>query len=150
MEHKLQFTTQQISHYLNDLFNMHNGLKTIGIAMLWIAGQLFDPVLYKEVIISICILPAIDYLTGIIAAKKNGEATSSKGFYRSVVKVVTYGLVLAASRLVEAPVPELGILDNLAIKMITVTEIWSIIENFDKLGYVKSKQLKDIIRGVKK
>jgi len=147
---KLSFTVNKSLHYMNELINLNHGVKLLGIASLWLASQLFDPGLYKEVIISIIALPTIDYLTGIIGAHKKGEKVQSRGFYGSIVKVATYALVLGACRLSEYPVPELSVLDNIAIKAIAVTEIWSIVENFDKMGYVKNKKLKELIRGISK
>ena len=147
---KLTFTAEKSVHYMHELFNMNHGIKIIGIGLLWLVSQLFDPTMFREVGITIVILPALDYITGITAAYKEGKKIESRGFWGSLVKIATYGLVLGACRLVESPVPELGMLDNIAVKAIAITEIWSIVENFDKMGYVKNSKLKELIRGISK
>lgn len=147
---KLTFTINKAVHYVAHVFDWNHGFKLLGVGFFWLMSQMFDPGMFKEVFVSIMILPVIDYITGIMAAHKRGEKVESRGFYGSVVKIATYALMVAACRMAESPVPELSALDNLAIKAIAVTEIWSVIENFDKMGYVRSKKLKELIRGVSK
>ena len=153
---KLTFTINKFMHYLQEILGLNSCnnfkyvFKLVGVGLAYLGAYFFDPELYKQVVIAVLVLPLFDYATGVMAAYSKKEKIQSRGFYGTIVKIVTYAIVVAACRLVESPVPELGLIDNLAIKLIAVTEIWSLVENFDKMGYVKSKKLKELIRGVTK
>jgi phage-related holin len=70
-----------------------------------------------------------DAVTGVVAAKKRGERITSRGFFRTVQKIVVYMVAILACegvRLVFVP----GIpVTYTAAAAISVTELKSILEN---------------------
>jgi toxin secretion/phage lysis holin len=88
-----------------------------------------------------------DCLTAIWAAYKSGETIKSAKIFRTPVKIVIYFGLIYFARITEYGLPELlTILDETVIAFCVVTELISIMENVNKMGYpVPTKLLSKLI-----
>lgn len=124
----LQYCTEIIgavcSHWL---------FKAVGTTLLILFKFLFD---IDQIVpmASVIVLIIIDFLTGTSAAWVSGERLTSKKAKRSALKAAEYFLLIAAGRVSEYAVP-LGFLDDTIIGFIVLTELLSVMENLQKMGY---------------
>ena len=101
---------------------------------------------------SVFILVIIDLITGVAKSLKH-EAPSSRGFYRSAVKLLVYFLMVLVARLVDKHIPY-PFASNIMDSFLVLTESISILENIYLLGYpvptVLVKKLQVYIKDNKK
>ncbi len=77
----------------------------------------------------------VDLATGIMAAKKRREKITSKGFSRTVAKILMYELALVTSYLVHQYMTgDLLPADKLVAGMIGMVELKSILENLNAIN----------------
>jgi len=101
------------------------------IKILFWLGALCSPV--KAIIITMVFLIIVDFITGAYAAYKKQIPIRSHRIMHTISKFVIYNLViLAAFFLEEYIVSEVPFLKIIA-GFIAITEIKSILENFDKI-----------------
>lgn len=85
------------------------------------------------------LLIVIDTMTGMVAARVNGEAISSAKFGRALVKVFSYSVAVISSALCFRALPGLSSLSDAAttaiVSLVVVTETISIFENIKRMGY---------------
>lgn len=90
----------------------------------------FAPIYPAMVAVGILII--IDTMTGVIAAKKNGEAITSKKLGGAITKSLVYQLLIVSAHLCElylfAQIPFVKI----SLAFLAMTEFTSIAENFQK------------------
>jgi phage-related holin len=108
---------------------MLNRLELLALSIL----AVFAPV--KTVLITTLILVAADFVTGIIASWRKGDAITSRGMKQSVVKAVLYEAAillayLAEHYLIGDSVPATKIITSL----IGMTELLSCIENLNRIN----------------
>lgn len=125
-------------------------IAVIAAYILWV----FDYDL--SAILSLYILIFVDSLTGVICAIKD-KNLSSRGVYRTAIKLMVYFTMLLMCKIADKyiPISELSALFP-AIKSLTAfklmqfalvsTELFSIIENFGKLGFPIPSKLARILR----
>lgn len=116
--------------------------------MIYIMGALstfFAPI--ATVMLAVGILIMIDFIMGILAARKRGEKISSKKMSDTIIKMVVYQLLIITSHLTELYlVPWLPIL-KITLSFIGVVEFLSIGENFTKItGKNFIKYIRDYIK----
>lgn len=71
----------------------------------------------------------VDAITGIIAAKKNGDKITSRGFYRTVEKIVVYaGAILSCEAVHVVFLPSVPITYGASLAIV-MTELKSVLEN---------------------
>lgn len=76
-----------------------------------------------------------DLVSGVIAAKKRGEAISSAGFRRTVSKVLVYNLAVISGFLVETyMISDLLPISKLIAGVIAMVELKSILENLNSIN----------------
>ncbi len=99
-------------------------------ALFWLL-TLLSPM--KMVILTMVFLICVDFVTGAFAAYRNKEPISSKRIGNTISKFFIYNLVILASYFLEEHiVKEIPFLKIIA-GFIAITEIKSILENFDKI-----------------
>ena len=81
------------------------------------------------------VLVILDYITGLWAAFKNGEASSKRGFDGVLRKIAIY-IVVAFGFILDGAM-QINILRSMVIFAYAANEGISILENVDKLGYGK-------------
>jgi hypothetical protein len=103
-------------------------LLNLGLA----AVLVFIPI--KATLITIMVFTLLDMITGIAAAKKRGEAITSSGLKRTVIKTLVYEAVVMMGFLTEkymtgSLVPVTKILSGL----VGITELKSVLENAEEI-----------------
>jgi phage-related holin len=96
----------------------------------------------KATLITVMVLVGVDFVTGVLAARKAGKPITSAGFKRTVVKLFVYELVVMLGFLTEQyltgdMVPVTKILGGL----IGLTELKSVLENAQALTGIPIIQL---------
>ena len=115
---------------MNDFFDDSIG-QILGFASVffgWFFGS-FDGSL--KVLIVLVIL---DYITGITGAARNGELSSSKGFWGIINKVFIFSIVGIAHVIGNELLDHTIAVREAVIYFYAANEGFSIIENMDKLG----------------
>jgi phage-related holin len=80
------------------------------------------------------LLTLADLITGVLAARKRGEAITSAGFKKTVVKILVYECVVILGFLVERfLVGDILPIVKIAGGMVGLTELKSVLENLEDL-----------------
>lgn len=121
-------------------------IKTASSILFVVLSFGFDSLQHKA-LIALFILMWADCLTAIWAAYKSGETIKSAKIFRTPVKIVIYFGLIYVARVTEYGLPTLlSILDETVIAFCVVTELISIMENINKMGYtVPTKLLSKLI-----
>lgn len=94
---------------------------------------IFAPI--KAVIITAIVLVIADLITGVLAAKKRGEAITSSGFKTTVGKILLYEVAICLAFLVQQYLTgDLFPASKLVAALIGLTELKSILENLDTIS----------------
>ncbi len=124
----------------------HLTLKTVA-SFLFVIGSFLFAGLSTNALIGLIILIVIDYITGILVAKKNGELISSKQSLRTPVKVLVYYTMVACGHIVEYGVPTpVQFVDDTILTFLLITEFLSILKHFGNLGYKTPSKLINNLR----
>lgn len=86
----------------------------------------------KSTMVVVVVLTFVDLLSGLAAAKKQGDPITSSGLKRTILKILAYEMVIMLSFLVEQylsgdVVPLVKIMGG----MIGITELKSVLENIE-------------------
>jgi phage-related holin len=92
-------------------------------------AAIFAPI--QAVLITTMVLIGVDFVTGIVAARKRGEVITSSGFRRTISKLVVYELALVVGFLAERYMMPMLPVCKMVSSLIALTEIKSIYENLD-------------------
>lgn len=89
----------------------------------------------QGVIITVMALTMLDMFTGIIAAKRCGQAITSKGLKRTVLKIMVYEVATIAAYFVGLYLtgPDLPVM-KWVTGLIGLTELKSVLENLDAIS----------------
>lgn len=124
----------------------HLTLKSVASVIFTIGSFLFAG-LSTNALIGLLLLIVIDYVTGIISAKRNGEFISSKQSLRTPIKVLVYYTMIASGHIVEYGVPApIQFIDDTILTFLLVTEFISILKHFGNLGYRTPSKLINNLR----
>ena len=120
----------------------------LGTKMIYMMGALstfFAPI--AVVMLAVGVLIMIDFIFGILSAKKNNEKITSKRMSDTLIKMVVYQLLIITSHLVELYlVPYLPLL-KVTLSFIGIIEFLSIGESFTKItGKNFIKYIRDFIK----
>ena len=86
------------------------------------------------VIISVGVLIMMDYISGILAARKRGEAIKSAGLRRTVSKTVIYQIAVISAFIVETYLISKAVpVSKIAAGIIGTVELTSIFENLNTI-----------------
>jgi toxin secretion/phage lysis holin len=129
IEQLFNSTVHICSSLANDYF-----LKCVGGLSLLLLEISFGGVGYIT-IICVYILIVIDNLTGVVGAKVSGEILSTRKFFNTVIKLVFFPMIIAASSVAERGSGiSIGI-PQLVAGYLLFHELFSIVENFGKMGF---------------
>lgn len=118
-------------------------LKIAGGALLVIYAFFFHPA-HWMLMLALTALITFDLITGVLAARKAGEAIESRKIIKTAFKLGIYGLLVSSTHLTELAVgfpPEWLGLEQAMIGFLAATELVSIIENAGKMGYAVPKKI---------
>lgn len=106
-------------------------LKWTDLLILMILS-VFAPI--KGLIITTALMIAVDLLSGILAARKRGEAITSAGLRRTVSKLFVYEVSVCMSYLAEHYMTTLLPFVKMSSTMIAIVEMKSIYENMNTIS----------------
>lgn len=96
----------------------------------------------SEAMIALFLLVIVDWVFGIMAAKKSGEIITSAKFIRTPVKLAVYFALISSSHISEYALPHLiGFLDETMTAGLVLTELLSVFEKSGKMGYAIPQRL---------
>lgn len=125
-------------------------LKVIVAIFLAIYGFFFDhSQLHSHVALFFLVL--IDFFTGVSAAKRTGEKIKSAKIRHTALKMSAYFTMIASAHLAESGLPSfLQVLDETVVAFLLVTELVSLLENMQRMGYETPKKLLEKLSEFKK
>lgn len=99
----------------------------IGAALSFAFGEVDVPIIW------LFVFATADYITGLWAAIKTGEWSSSTGFKGIFKKILMFSLVALCHGL--DSVVSMDIFRNAAVLAYVINEVCSILENIERVGY---------------
>lgn len=105
---------------------------TLGKYLMITLWSLFAPI--HATLGIVLLLISIDFITGIIAAKRRGEPLTSTGIKRTVLKIFIFEIALMLGFIAEKFIPGSLPFTNLVGGFISLTEMTSIVENMNELS----------------
>ena len=76
----------------------------------------------------------MDFFSAILAAYKKGKPIRSSKVFNTAMKIAVYFSLVSAGFIAEKAIP-IGIIDDILIGFLVVTELISILENAGQAGY---------------
>lgn len=101
-------------------------------ASLLSMAAIFTPI--QSLLMTTGIMIFIDFITGVLAAKKRGEPITSAGFRRSLTKIFVYEAALMLAFLAETYMSDILPFVKMAAAMISIVELKSIYENLNGIS----------------
>lgn len=127
-----------------------SSVKTFTAIFLYIYGFFFDPT-QNHAHVALFFLILFDFVTGVKAAKHANEPIRSSKIRHTAVKISAYFTMIAGAHLAESGLPSfLQVLDETVTGFLLVTELKSLLENMQKIGYETPKKLIDKLSEFKK
>ena len=110
-------------------------LKTL-LAFLFVVLSFGFDELHTKALIALMVLLWADSLSAMFVAYKTGVTISSAKFFRTPIKIAIYYGLIYFMHITEYGFPEpVRYLDDMMITFAVATEMLSILENVEKLGY---------------
>ncbi len=133
---------------LAKVFSITN-VKALGIIIYVVYSFALD-INQGDSYVALLALILLDFVTGIYAAKKCGEAIRSSKIRHSAVKVFAYFSVIAGAHMAEKGLfSYVAFLDETVLAFFLFTELISLIENTGKMGYETPKKILNQIKEYK-
>lgn len=120
--------------------------KTCAAAVGAVVGYLFGG--WSELLGILLAFVIMDYVTGVMAAYKEGTLRSAVGFKRIPKKVMIFVLV-AVSHLIDRAVGTNGLFRDATIFFYLANELLSIVENAGRMGLPVPEQIKQAVEVLK-
>lgn len=108
----------------------------------------FFDALQRDALVALLALIIIDFFSALLAAYNSNESIKSAKIFRTALKIVVYFSLVSAGFLAEHTVA-IGIIDELILGFLAVTELISILENAGKAGYAVPKGLLNTLKDYK-
>lgn len=125
-------------------------IKTAVAIFLYIYGFFFDPS-QRHAHSALFFLIIFDFISGVQAAKHSGEKIRSSRIRHTAVKISAYFTMISAGHLAESGLPNfLQVIDETVTGFLLVTELKSLLENMNRLGYDTPKKLLERLADFKK
>lgn len=141
--HKLQDFNQYIGLKFQDIGN--GLLLKLGItATIAVPTSIFG--IDLQVIVGLCVMGVIDFVTGLVRAKKKGEVISSKKMLNTGYKAILYGSLILASFLVAQVFPEYAPIHQWSALFLFLVEFHSVIENITEGGVILPKEISNWLK----
>lgn len=139
------FKIKDVMEIIEKLFDAAT-IKIIASVFIIVSSFGFDAI-HQKALLALFILMWADCITAIFAAYKSDIQIKSSKVLRTPIKIVIYFGLIYMARITEYAFADiLGILDETVIAFCVATELISIMENINKMGYpVPTKLLKKVI-----
>lgn len=125
-------------------------LKFIAAILLTIYSFFFDHT-QEHSHVALFFLVLLDFFTGVSAAKATGEKIKSSKIRHTALKMSAYFTMIAAAHLAESSLPSfLQVLDDTVTAFLMVTELISLLENMQRMGYETPKKLLEKLKEFKR
>lgn len=118
----------------------------VGAALAFI-GFFFDK-LQGEALIALLCLILMDFFSALLAAYKSGEPIRSSRIFHTALKIVVYFALVSAGFMAEKAVA-IGVIDEVIMGFLVVTELISILENAGRAGYAVPTGLLNTLKDYK-
>jgi toxin secretion/phage lysis holin len=139
-DNSIKETLKYLCYLIGAVFN-HSVLKAIFALLFIVFSFLFD-INQSEELLALFVLIQIDFISGIAAAKFNGDAIRSSKIRHTAIKITAYYSVIAGAHLAEYGLNHfLAILDETVMAFFLLTELISLLENVGRLGVETPKKL---------
>ena len=116
--------SQTLPQYVLDLNKMKEWLVTLALAVVAVLAPI------KTLLLAVGFLIAVDFTTGVWRAFKVKEKITSKGFRRTVTKMVAYQLAVISGFVVQKyMLDDVLPVAKLVASVIGITELKSVLEN---------------------
>jgi len=116
-------------------------VKCAATFLLVISNFFIDDLLTKAML-ALLFLIVFDSLTGVLAAKKEGDKIRSAKLVRTAVKISIYFILITSARIAEYSVPAgISYIDEIVLAFLTLTELISVMENVGRMGFAIPKKL---------
>jgi len=133
---------------MNSQIETTSKVKLILAAIISPILMFFDP--YSALVKAIGLLVVIDIISGILAAKKEGQPLTSKALWNKIPRVALFLCALAAAKIASPLLLEFGIAEHQAGKWLCALygayEFFSVLENLGRLGLPVAKQLSELLK----
>lgn len=141
MEH-----TSYIGQILNKLVVAWQ-TKAITGGFLALASFFFDA-LHRDALLALLVLIIMDFFSAILAAYKTGEPIRSSRVFHTALKITVYFSLVSAGYIAERGIP-IGVIDEILLGFLVVTELISILENVSRAGYSTPSGLLNTLKDFK-
>lgn len=131
---------EQLGAIFSSLFVKGVEWKLIGAGMVSFYSFFFHPT-HAILMLSVLALIFFDLVTGVIAARMNKETVTSRGVFKTALKLGVYSILVSSAHLAEVSVFGELYLEEAMIGFLALTELVSIIENAGKMGFAVPKKL---------
>lgn len=121
--------------------------KSIAGAALAFIGFFFDR-LQGEALIALLCLVLMDFFSALLAAYKTDEPVRSSRIFQTALKIVVYFSLVSAGFMAEKAVA-IGVIDEVIMGFLVVTELISILENVGRAGYAVPTGLLNTLKDYK-
>lgn len=95
----------------------------------------------EKLMLGLVTLIVMDFVTGVIAAKKLGHPIQSRNAVKSAYKIAVYGLLVSAGHITEVIVPLTTYIEEVVMTFLALTELISIVENVGRMGFAIPQRL---------
>lgn len=99
--------------------------------------------------VSLIVIMALDYLTGVMSAIYNKKLNSKIG-YKGIIKKASYLLIIALSVILDKLLGQTGSVRTLVIYFFVANDGISILENVAEMNIPLPKKLKELLEQLKK
>jgi hypothetical protein len=107
-------------------------MKSIALNLLLSAVLVFAPI--KATLIAVMVLTMVDLASGLIAARKRGEAITSTGLKRTLIKIAVYEIVVLLGFITEQYLTgDLLPVVKILAGLVGITELKSVLENLEEI-----------------
>jgi len=123
-----------------DTLGRYAQLKVVGALFLPFYSFFFHPS-QVTLMLALVALVTFDLITGVLAAKVNKEAITSRKMVKTAMKFGVYCVLISSAHLAEVMIIGDLYLEEIMLGYIAITELISVIENAGKMGYAVPKKL---------
>lgn len=129
-----------------ELERLDVAFKTGAAALGAVVGYLFGG--WSELLGILLTFVVLDYITGILAASKEGTLRSAVGFKRIPKKIMIF-LLVAVGHLIDRAVGTNGLFRDATIFFYLANELLSIVENAGRMGLPVPEQIQQAVEVLK-
>ena len=107
-------------------------MKSIALNLALSAILVFAPI--KATLIAVMVLTMVDLVSGLLAARKRGEAITSTGLKRTLIKIAVYEIVVLLGFITEQYLTgDLLPVVKILAGLVGITELKSVLENLEEI-----------------